>query len=1251
MADAAEERHAEAMPDAPAANGNGAAAHAAHAAPPAAAATSSPKAPPPVAPQPAAPSPTPPPPPPRTVASVDRALDAPALVAVDGASMTLQWAPAPVRVAAPELRVVEYALSYALEMQQVGTAADGAGASAAPRGDRWSAQYAGPATYVQVKGLRPGRRYAVRVAARLAASDPAVEVRVAPPSAPLLVSTPAAPPGAPGAPAAARRELEALALRWAPPAEGGGHALAAYALEARPAPDGHAGPPTAEGTYEVYRGAAPEALLRGLRPGMSYTLRVRAESAMGAGPWAAATLATLAAPPGAPGAPTAALVGAGGAALRWAPAPGNGAEVRRYAVEADDGRGGGWAFVGHAREPRFDVAGLAPGAAVRFRVRAESAEGAGPWSAEAEARAAPGLPPAPGPPARVSAGAGELALAWAPPPGDGGASIEAYEVEARLAAAGNEGDWLLMFRGAAARCSLSGLRPGAEYAARVRAVSALGAGPFSPAAVAATRPAAPAAPGAPRAASARPTALKVAWPAPEHDGGAAVTGYRLEGRFVGRLEARAGAPAPSRDAFRALYAGPDRFADVCDLEPGARYEFRAAAVNAHGAGAWSAASACDTLVGAPLAPGAPAVAPAAAPGALALSWRRPDGQGGAVAGFEAQACEVAALLEARARTAAAPPSAPGSSSGSVDGGDEARAAAKAARRAADAVAAAFRPVYQGPETSCVAAGLKANTEYAFRVRARNAAGAGAWSPLEARRTPPAPPGAPRALAAAAAAGAAAVLAARWEPPAEDNGAAVGEFQLDAAPRPRGAAAPAWRSAYTGAAAACVVADLKPGRAYLLRARAGNACGWGAWSELATAQTAAAPPAAPPAPTFSGRTAAGVRVRWAPPDEENGSAVTGYEAERRAGAAGAWAPAYRGDEPGFKAAELLPNEEHHFRVRALSAAGAGAWSPAARLATGLAPPHAPAGVAAAAVPGDAAVDVYWTPPSAAPERAACIGFEVQATGEAAPGGGAPAPPARQTAGAKATEARLSGLVAGVAYSVRVRAVGAEGAGHGEWSAPAAAALPEAERPPPPPPAEEPAEPAADEAGPVAARARLTAADALAKAAAPAARARKPHRASAGDAVLAAATGALRSKHGRRAAAGLVAVLLAALLAFSLRWLLLFAKPEARANALMVLAVMVLALGTLALVFMVLVFASRRAEYSAWIGWYVRRQLRHVRRHVRRRLRWRRPAAAEAAAEPEPESEEEEEPAWVLRAPKSKKKEKRASGHVKMVRGKR
>jgi hypothetical protein len=1206
------------MPDAPAANGNGAAAHAA---PPAAAA--SPKVPPPArddgaaTPQPDTPSPTPPPPLPRTVASVDRALDAPALVAVDGASMTLQWAPAPVRVTAPELRVVEYALSYALEMQQVGTAADGAGAGAAPRGDRWSAQYAGPATYVQVKGLRPGRRYAVRVAARLAVSDPAVEVRAAPPSAPLLVSTPAAPPGAPGAPAAARRELEALALRWAPPAEGGGHALAAYALEARPAPDGHAGPPTDEGMYEVYRGAAPEALLRGLRPGLSYALRVRAESAMGAGPWAAATLATLAAPPGAPGAPTAALVGAGGAALRWAPAPGNGAEVRRYAVEADYGRGGGWAFVGHAREPHFDIAGLAPGAAVRFRVRAESAEGLGPWSAEAEVRAAPGPPSAPGPPARVSAGAGELALAWAPPPGDGGAPIEAYEVEARLAAAGDEGEWLLMFRGAAARCSLSGLRPGAEYAARVRAVSALGAGPFSPAAVAATRPAAPDAPGAPRAASARPTVLKIAWPAPEHDGGAAVTGYRLEGRLAGRLEARA--PAPPRGEFLALYAGPDRFADVSDLEPGTRYEFRAAAVNALGASTWSATAACDTLVGAPLAPGAPTVAPAAAPGALALSWRRPDSQGGAVSGFEAQACAVAALLEARA-------------------------AAKDARRAADAVDAAFRSVYQGPETSCVAAELKANTEYAFRVRARNAAGAGAWSPLEARRTPPAPPGAPRALAAGAAAGAAAALAARWEPPAEDNGAAVGKFQLDAAPRPRGTAAPAWRPAYTGVAAACVVADLKPGRAYLLRARAGNACGWGAWSELATVQTAAAPPAAPPAPTFSGRTAAGVRVRWAPPDEDNGSAVTGYEAEWCAGAAGVWAPAYRGDEPGFKAAELLPNEEHHFRVRALSAAGAGAWSHTARLATGLAPPRAPASVAAAAVPGDAAVDVYWTPPSAAPEHAACIGFEVQATGEAAPGGGAPAPPARQTAGAKATEARLGGLVAGATYSVRVRAVGAEGAGHGEWSAPAAVALPVAERPPPPPPAKEPAKPAADKAEPVAVRARLTAADALVKAAAPAARARKPHRMSVGDAVLVAATGALRSKHGRRAAAGLVAALVVALLALVLVWLLRYAKPEARANALMVLAVMVLALGTLALVFMVLVFASRRAECSAWIGWYVRRQLRSV------RLRLRRPAAAEAVAEPEPESEEEE-PAWVLRAPKSKKKEKRASGHVNMVRNKR
>ena len=82
-------------------------------------------------------------------------------------------------------------------------------------------------------------------------------------------------------------------------------------------------------------------------------------------------------------------------------------------------------------------------------------------------------------------------------------------------------------------------------------------------------------------------------------------------------------------------------------------------------------------------------------------------------------------------------------------------------------------------------------------------------------------------------------------------------------------------------------DLRPGRAYRLRARAANARGAGPWSGEASAATSAAPPDAPADVTTSQRTAMSLRVKWAPPAEENGAAVLRYRRVRAP-----W-PVYRG----------------------------------------------------------------------------------------------------------------------------------------------------------------------------------------------------------------------------------------------------------------------------------------------------------------------------------------------------------------------
>ena len=72
-----------------------------------------------------------------------------------------------------------------------------------------------------------------------------------------------------------------------------------------------------------------------------------------------------------------------------------------------------------------------------------------------------------------------------------------------------------------------------------------------------------------------------------------------------------------------------------------------------------------------------------------------------------------------------------------------------------------------------------------------------------------------------------------------------------------------------------LAGLQAGRQYLLRVRATNARGSGAWSEVAAAWTALAPPPAPAGPSFSHRTATSLRAKWDAPDDDHGAPVVHY----------------------------------------------------------------------------------------------------------------------------------------------------------------------------------------------------------------------------------------------------------------------------------------------------------------------------------------------------------------------------------------
>lgn len=105
-------------------------------------------------------------------------------------------------------------------------------------------------------------------------------------------------------------------------------------------------------------------------------------------------------------------------------------------------------------------------------------------------------------------------------------------------------------------------------------------------------------------------------------------------------------------------------------------------------------------------------------------------------------------------------------------------------------------------------------------------------------------------------------------------------------------------------------------------------------------------------------------------------------------------------------------------------------PADVAATLVAPAAAPAVEGSGSASGDGArLEVSWVPAQQAVEQAAVMAYEV----EASPAGGSGAAgPLRHTCLPCACSGAITGLHPGASYTVRVRAVGADGSGHSEWA---------------------------------------------------------------------------------------------------------------------------------------------------------------------------------------------------------------------------
>ena len=397
-------------------------------------------------------------------------------------------------------------------------------------------------------------------------------------------ATNAARPGQPRSPRARADGPTSITLTWEAPASDGGAPVTGYRIRARGPNDG------AWITVRANTGTEATAFTHpGLDPATRYRYQVAAINRVGAGAWSGET-ATVTDPdlPGAPSGLTARAAGTSQIDLSWtAPRNTGGAPIRGYRVEASDDGGATWRILRRATNSAattFSDLNLDPATTRHYRVAAINIAGTGPYSNAARATTEATLPDAPRGLGAQADGTSRIDLSWRPPASDGGAQVTGYRIEVSDDGGATWQDLVANTRTTTTTYSHTGLDPATTRHYRVSAVNRIGGGDPSRVASATTDATVPDAPTSLTATATTPTRIDLAWTAPAYDGGAPITGYRIEVSETGAawavLEANTGATATTH-----AHTG---------LKPGSTRHYRVAATNRAGTGAPSNVASATT---------------------------------------------------------------------------------------------------------------------------------------------------------------------------------------------------------------------------------------------------------------------------------------------------------------------------------------------------------------------------------------------------------------------------------------------------------------------------------------------------------------------------------------------------------------------------------------------------------------------------------------------------------------------------------
>ncbi|MCY4398542.1 MAG: fibronectin type III domain-containing protein [Gemmatimonadetes bacterium] len=600
--------------------------------------------------------------------------------------------------------------------------------------------------------------------------------------------------------------------------------------------------------------------------------------------------------------------------LDWdAPSDDGGFDIIGYRIESSrTGSSGSWDdLVDDTESTRttYTDTGLDAGTRWFYRVSAINREGEGPPSDIADATTDGGVPSAVRNLTATENGQLRIDLSWDEPSYDGG-GISGYLIEVSTNRGSAWSDLEVNTRSTSTTYSHTGLTGGTTRHYRVSAISSAGTGDASNVASATTDIGPPSAPVSLSAVALSESRIQLSWGPPTNDGGARITGYRID-------ESRTGGTVWT------TLVGNTRSTSMTythgDLPPGTTRTYRVAAINSQGTGVYSRRASATTRATVPSAPTS-LTASASGQTRINLSWRAPLLDGGArITGYRIEFSPT------------------GTSAWTV-----------------------LVPNTSSFSTTYTHRGLAPATTRYYRVFAINSVGHSEASNIANAKTDATVPGAPTRLSAAARGQNQIDLS--WVAPASDGGAPITGYRIESSTN--GTTFTTLRSNTNSPATTFPHTGLAPATRLFYRVYAINSAGRSPASNIANATTDATVPTAPTSLSATASGTSQIDLSWQAPSFDGGARISGYRIDVADSGGGPWAALVANTRSGstsYSHTGLAPASTRYYRVSAINSVGRSPESGVANATTDATVPDAPTNLMATATE-PTRIDLVWAAPA-------------------------------------------------------------------------------------------------------------------------------------------------------------------------------------------------------------------------------------------------------------------------------------------------